>query len=584
MSGRIPPDLIDEIIFKNPIEDVISSYVNLKKNGSRYTGLCPFHSEKTPSFVVYPNTKSFYCFGCGTGGTVITFISKIENLTYIEAIEMLAERAGIRIYGDTYYRKEDPDLPSKKQVLAMNLDAAKFFRACLFDPNIGRGGMRYLTEERRLDISTIKHFGLGFAPDGFDNLTKHMRSLGYKDEELRYAFLCGKSQNGKYYDYFRNRVIFPIIDTSGSVIGFGGRVMDDSKPKYLNTSDTPAFKKSRNLYALNYAKNASEDQMILCEGYMDVIAMHAAGFESAVATLGTALTDEQARIMAKYTKRVIISYDSDEAGRKAAARATGMLADVGLDVRMLRMRDAKDPDEYIKKFGRIKFEGLLKDSVPDYDYRRDIILSKYDINVPDMKIKAADELTTMISDYHSGVARELYIADIAKRLELPTDTLKADVNRKRSFNNRRAQNELRREADRSVMMIGDKVNPEASKKPSAVKAEEVILGILIISEDAREYLLKNPDSLSKADFFSEFSRDLYGRICELRDSDHGFSFPLLEEGYSPEEFSRVYSIFKRREELSQNSVGVMLDAIKSLKSETDTNEDPIEAARRRMGL
>ncbi len=583
MSGRIPPDLIDEIIFKNPIVDVISTYVNLKKNGSRYNGLCPFHSEKTPSFVVYPNSQSFYCFGCGTGGTVITFLSKIENLTYRETLEMLAERAGIRLPSDTY-QKPDPNIPSKKRVLEMNLEAAKFFRACLFDPNVGRDGMKYFTEDRKLSLSTIKHFGLGYAPNDFGSLKRHMNSLGYKDAEMQYAFLCGKSQNGKYYDYFRNRVIFPIIDTSGNIIGFGGRVLDDSKPKYLNTSDTPAFKKSRNLYALNYAKNTSSDELILCEGYMDVIALHAAGFENAIATLGTALTDEQARIMSKYAKRVIISYDMDDAGRKAATRATGILSEVGLEVRMLKMTDAKDPDEYIKKFGKIRFEGLLKASVPDFDYRRDLILQKYDIGEPDMKIRAANELCTIISEYNSGIARELYIGDVAKRLELPAETLKSEVAKKRSYQNKKAQDDLKREADRSVMMIGDKVNPEASKKPAAVKAEEVVLGILMISEDARNYLKKNSDVLSDKNFFSEFSRELFRKIIELRDSDHGFSIHVLEEGYTSDEFSRVYSILKKREDLGENGVGVMLDAIKALKNQTDDSSDPIAAARRRMGL
>lgn len=586
--GKIPPDLIDEIIYKNPVEDVISSYVNLTKKGSRYMGLCPFHSEKTPSFVVYPDTKSFYCFGCGTGGSVITFVSKLENLTYRETIEMLAERAGIQLPSDDYMQREDPNLPSKKRILEMNLAAAKFFRSCLFDPNVGRPGMEYLVGKRKLDIATIKHFGLGYAPDGFFALTNHMQSLGYKPEELQYAFLCGKSQKGNYYDYFRNRVMFPIIDTGGNIIGFGGRVLDDSKPKYLNTSDTPAFKKSRNLYALNYAKAAAaqSEQMILCEGYMDVIALHAAGYETAVATLGTALTDEQARIMSKYTKRVIISYDSDEAGQKATARATGILSDVGIDVRMLRLTDAKDPDEYIKKFGKTKFDVLLKSSVPGFEYKRDIVLGKYDVSIPESKIKAADELTTIISDYYSDVARELYISDIAKRLGLPAESLKADVNRKRSFKNKQLQSELKREADRSIMMIGDKVNPEASKNPTAVKAEEVILGILMQNEDARAYLQRNPDALTPETFYSEFSRELYRRITELHTSDHGFSVPLLEEGYSPDEFSRVYSILHRRTELSQNGVEVMLDAIRTLKNQTDTESitDPIEAARRRMGL
>ena len=586
--GRIPPDLIDEIIYKNPVEDVISSYVNLTKKGSRYMGLCPFHSEKTPSFVVYPDTKSFYCFGCGAGGSVITFVSKLENLTYLETIEHLAERAGIQLPADGYERREDPDLPSKKRILEMNRVAARFFHSCLTDPNIGRPGMEYLVGKRKLDMATIKHFGLGYAPDGFFSLTNHMKSLGYKPEELQYAFLCGKSQKGNYYDYFRNRVMFPIIDTSGNVIGFGGRVLDDSKPKYLNTSDTPAFKKSRNLYALNFAKNAAaqSDEMILCEGYMDVIALHSAGYETAVATLGTALTDEQARIMSKYTKRVVISYDSDEAGQKATARATGILSDVGIDVRMLRLTDAKDPDEYIKKFGKIKFDGLLKSSVPDFEYRRDIVLGKYDVSIPESKIKAADELTTIISDYYSDVARELYISDIAKRLGLPAESLKADVNRKRSFKNKKLQSGLKREADRSIMMIGDKVNPEASKNPAAVKAEEVILGILMQNEDARVHVQKNPDVLKPEMFFSEFSRELYRRIMELHTSDHGFSVPLLEEGYTPDEFSRVYSILHRRTELSQNGVDVLIDAVRTLKNETDTESiaDPIEAARRRMGL
>lgn len=586
--GRIPPDLIDEIIYKNPVEDVISSYVNLTKKGSRYMGLCPFHSEKTPSFVVYPDTRSFYCFGCGAGGSVITFVSKLENLTYLETIEHLAERAGIQLPTDGYSPKEDPNLPSKKRILEMNLAAARFFRSCLFDEKIGRPGREYLVGKRKLSEATIKHFGLGYAPDGFFALTNHMQSLGYKPEELQYAFLCGKSQKGNYYDYFRNRVMFPIIDTGGNIIGFGGRVLDDSKPKYLNTSDTPAFKKSRNLYALNYAKAAAaqSEQMILCEGYMDVIALHAAGYETAVATLGTALTDEQARIMSKYTKRVVISYDSDEAGQKATARATGILSEVGIDVKMLRLNDAKDPDEYIKKFGKIKFDALLKSSVPDFEYKRDIIIGKYDVSIPDMKIKASDELTTMISDYYSDVARELYISDISKRLGLPAESLKADVNRKRSYKNKQLQSELKREADRSIMMIGDKVNPEASKNPTAVKAEEAILGILLQNEDARAYLQKNPTALSPESFFSEFSRELYRRIMELHTSEYGFSVPLLEEGYTPDEFSRVYSILHRRTELSQNGVDVLLDAVKTLKKETDTESfiDPIEAARRRMGL
>ncbi len=583
MIKQIPPEIVEEIVFKNPIEDVISSYVNLKKAGSRYMGLCPFHNEKTPSFVVYPNTRSFYCFGCGAGGSVITFVSRMENLTYREALETLAERSGIKLpmlEGES----EEYSGPSKKRVLEMNLEAARFFRSCLFDEKLGKEGMRYLAENRRLDVSTIRRFGLGFAPNDFYALTNHMKSLGFEEEELNKAFLCGKSRNGKYYDYFRNRVMFPIIDPSGSVIGFGGRVMDDSKPKYLNTSDTSAFKKSRNLFALNFAKAKSEEGLILCEGYMDVIAMHSAGFETAVATLGTALTDEQARIMAKYTKKVTIAYDSDEAGMAASTRASAILSSAGLDVRMLKMTGAKDPDEYIKKFGKIRFQGLLNSSVSDFDYKRDAILAELDVEVPEQKIKAADRLCSVIAAYGSGVARELYIADIAKRLELPAESLRGDVEKKRSYNGRKQRDELKKEADRSIMMLGDKVNKEASKNPAAVRAEEVILGVMLLEEEARRYLQKNRELLTESDFFSEFSRELFKRITELQDSEYGFSLALLEENYTPDEFSRVYSIYHGRESLSTNGINVMTDAIAALKRETHPCEDPIAAARRRIGV
>ncbi len=586
--AKIPPELIDEILYKNPIEDVISQYVSLKKNGSRYVGLCPFHNEKTPSFVVYPNTKSFYCFGCGAGGTAATFLSKIENLTYRESLEALAGRVGIALPEDDGYYQRDKNVPSKKRVLEMNLAAAKFFRYCLFDPKLGRAGMAYLRGKRALDEATIKHFGLGFAPNDFYALTNHMRSLGYNEEELQYAFLCGKSQKStaknSYYDYFRNRVIFPIIDTAGSVIGFGGRVMDDSKPKYLNTSDTAAFKKSRNLFALNYAKNHAEDYLILCEGYMDVIALHAAGYESAIATLGTALTDEQARIISRYTKRVLICYDSDEAGQKAAFRASSILTEAGLDVRVLKMEGAKDPDEYIRKNGAPRFQGVINGSLTEFSYRTDIIKRKYNFDNPEEKIRAAGEICALIATYPSGVARELYIADAAKEFSLSAEVLRADVEKSRSYRSRKAREELKKEADRSVMMLGDTVNREASANPRAVKAEEAVLGVLMYNEKCREYIAANPEILTVETFFSSFSKELFERIMALHSSDSGFELPLLEEDYSAEAFSRIYAIYHRRAQLENNDLGVMLEAIDSLRRETDTAEDPILSARKRLGI
>jgi len=330
----IPREIIDEIVFRNDIETVIGSYVTLKRAGSNYQAPCPFHSERTPSFTVFTATKSFYCFGCGAGGDVISFIMRAENLDYVDALKWLADKAGISIPEDNSY--EEKTGVSRKRVLELNLAAAQFFRSCLFDPKIGAEAMAYLRDNRQLDMATIKHFGLGYSPNDFVALTNRMRDLGFTDEELEAAFLAKRSQkSGRLFDLYRNRVIFPIIDTSGNVIAFGGRVMDSSEPKYLNTSDTPAFKKSRQLFALNYAKKHCAERMILCEGYMDVIALHAAGFENAVATLGTAITPDQARVFAKYTKKVIICYDSDKAGQTAANKAIRLLGEVGVDVKIL---------------------------------------------------------------------------------------------------------------------------------------------------------------------------------------------------------------------------------------------------------
>ena len=333
---KIPHSFIEEVKYRNRIDDVIGSYVNLKRAGSNYQGLCPFHSEKTPSFTVFPNTETFHCFGCGAGGDVISFVMRAENLEYMGAIEFLAKRAGLAM-PDTGEHENESD--KRTRFYEMNRAAARFFNQMLHTPE-AEPARAYLAK-RGLTAAAVKRFGLGYAPDRFDALRKHMHSLGYTDEELKTAFLCGKSERtGNYFDYFRGRIMFPIIDNFSNVVAFGGRILGDAKPKYLNSSDTPVFKKSRNLFALNFARKASAESLILCEGYMDVIAVNMAGFPNAVATLGTALTTEQARIMAKYTKKVILAYDSDDAGVNAAKRAIPMLTEVGLEVKMLRLEGA----------------------------------------------------------------------------------------------------------------------------------------------------------------------------------------------------------------------------------------------------
>ena len=353
---RFSRDIVEAIRTRCEIEDLIGSYVTLKRAGSNYVGLCPFHSEKSPSFTVFPATQSYFCFGCEAGGDAITFIMQAENLDYVGAVESLAKRTGVSLPAAD--ERADQKGLTRKRTYEMNLAAARFFRECLFDPTIGREGMAYLRDKRGLSPAVIKHFGLGYAPNEFGALINTLRRQGFTDEEMKQGFLCGISQKtGRPYDYFRNRVMFPIIDVTGNIVGFGGRAMDDqTKPKYLNSSDTPGFEKKRNLFALNFAKNHAAEQLILCEGYMDVIALHAAGFEQAVASLGTALTSNQARMMAKYTKQVVICYDSDAAGQRAALRAMQLLGEAGLDVRVLKMAGAKDPDEYICKFGADAFQ------------------------------------------------------------------------------------------------------------------------------------------------------------------------------------------------------------------------------------
>ena len=559
----ISREVIEEIRSRSDIVELIGSYVNLKRAGSNYNGLCPFHSEKSPSFTVFPGTQSFYCFGCGAGGDAITFAMKSENLDYPAAIEFLAKRAGITI---TLDEREENGIP-KRRILDMNLAAAKFFRACLFDPEKGKVGMEYLAGKRRLSPAVIKHFGLGYAPDGFGALTDYMHKQGFTDEELIVGFLCGKSQKtGRAYDYFRNRVIFPIINTSGDVIAFGGRVMDDSKPKYLNSSDTPGFKKSRNLFALNFAKNHCSERLILCEGYMDVIALHAAGFENAVATLGTALTQEQARLMAKHTKQVVISYDSDDAGQAATRKAVRMLSEVGLDVRILRMEGAKDPDEYIKKFGADSFRKVLESSCTGFEYKLDTTLRRYNLAVAADKIKASHEMCEYISDISSGVEREVYASAVASRLSLSLEVVKNDIEAIRKKKIREFNAKVSQEARLGAMGVGDRINTDGIKNVKARASEEAIIGLMLLYEEYRDAVVNKKTALAAEDFFSEFHKKVFEKIVELQ-RENQFDFSMLGQFFSPDEMGRLQGLEQKRRQLTENGTNVFLQCVEALKRE-----------------
>lgn len=577
----IPREIIDEIVFRNDIVEVVGSYVTLKRAGSNFSGLCPFHNEKTPSFTVFPATKSCYCFGCGSGGDVITFIMRTENLDYVEALEFLAARAGITIPEDN---SQNVSSVSRKRIYAMNLEAAKFFRSCLLDKDIGAEALEYLCEKRKLSMLTVKRFGLGYSPNDFGMLTNHLKRLGYTDEEMTVGFLAGRSQKtGRPYDYFRNRVIFPIIDTAGNIVAFGGRIMDDSKPKYLNTSDTPAFKKSRHLFALNFARKKCEEQMILCEGYMDVIALHEAGFENAVATLGTAITSEQARIFAKYTKKVVICYDSDDAGQNATQKAIRLLGEVGVDVRILKLSGAKDPDEYIKKFGADSFRRVLGESKSGFDYGVDKIISSRDISLVEEKVKAASEVCALIARVYSRVERDIYIRRASELLSVSPESLASDVERMRRRIEREEKSEQSKEAMLSIKHIGDRVNNDAAKNIRATANEESILGLMLMLDEIRAEAAKG-ELISAEDFVTDFGRRVFMALCELEVSEAGFSKAMLGQYFTIDEMGRIERLEMERRMLARNDREVFISCVNGLKKEVKSAEesDPFSDLKRKQ--
>ncbi len=578
---RIPVSVIEEIKERCVIEDVVSRYVTLKRSGSNLSANCPFHSERTPSFYVFPGTQSFYCFGCGAGGDVISFLMRIENLEYPDAVRRLAESVGVNI-------PEDDGTPGertipRKRLFDMNRDAARFYRDALFDERRGAEARSYLAG-RGLSSAVIKRFGLGFAPDDF-SMSRRMKELGYTEDELVAGFLMKVSERtGKPYDLFRRRVMFPIIDTSGRVIAFGGRVMDGSEPKYLNSSDTPVFKKSRNLFALNYAKDKCAEELILCEGYMDVIALHAVGVENAVATLGTALTPEQARIMTKYTKRVILTYDSDAAGQRADERALGLLSEVGLDVRVLKLKGAKDPDEFIKKFGVDAFRDALSGSSPRFRYVIDSIRSKYDMSTDEGRIRAIREVNEYISHVGSAVEREIYIGQAADFFEISRESIKNDVSliirKRRGAQKKTEAAEIAREA----AGFGDRVNRDKLTQLRAASCEETVLGMLAAyPEYIKDVTGEGGLSLSPEDFMTEFGRRAFSAITEIYRENGAFDIGALCGELSEDELSRIIKLGVGRDRLD-NGREVFAENVRALRAERERqrakSDDAFEAIRR----
>lgn len=560
---RIPDEFIEELRQRNDIESVVSSYVTLKRRGSTSVGLCPFHSEKSPSFTVYPSSNSYYCFGCGAGGDPITFIRGIENLDYIEAVRFLADRCGMRMPESGY---DDTMQKLRVKIYEINRAAARFFHEQLKTPE-GKVGLDYF-KERELSAKTIKHFGLGYAPESWDALYKHLRGLGFTDDLIFQADLISKRKSGNgYYDRFRGRTMYPIIDLRGNVIAFGGRRInneDKSVAKYINSSDTPVYKKSSVLYALNYAKNSKHKGIILAEGYMDVIALHQAGFDNAVAACGTAFTQEQARLLSRYTDEIIVTLDADEAGQKATNRTIEILKSTGMNIRVLRVDGAKDPDEFIKKFGAGRFQALLDGANNDIEYKISAAKAKFDITTDDGKLSALKQISQVLSQTDDPIARDLYTGRVADEFGVSKDVLIRQINVmfKSRLNNERKQH-INKEISRPVST--DRVNPEKRFNTRAAMAEETILALLFSDPSLYEYVF----SLIKADdFVTTFNGRVYKYLCDLLENGKTPDISYFSSEFTPDEMGKIVGIFNKRLSLDTNKQQVD-DCVKVILGEQD---------------
>lgn len=563
---RLSDSFLEQLRANTDIESVISPYVNLRRRGKNLVGLCPFHNEKTPSFTVYPENGSFYCFGCGVGGDVITFVRRMENLDYMEAVKQLADRVGMALPEDGY---DDTLAKKRTAVLAANRAAAKFFHSQLFTDR-GRHALNYFLD-RGLTMETIRHFGLGFAPDDWRALKNHLNEQGFDDILLESANLLRRSdKNGKvsYYDNFRNRVMFPIIDPRGNVIAFGGRVLDDSKPKYINTSDTLVYKKSNGVFALNFAKNGNDGKLIIAEGYMDVIALHQAGFTNAVACLGTALTKEQANLLSRYADEIILSYDADEAGQKATARALGIFGTTGMEIKVLRLTGGKDPDEIIKKYGAQRFRDIINGAANDTEYRLLRARQGIDLSTDDGKVKYLSAATEVLAGIPSPVKVDVYASRLANELGVDKLAIESQVKYKREGLRKRRM--AQREQDQKRLLINGQntKNPERSQHLRAAKAEETLIASLMRNPD---FYNKLRDELSADYFVTALNRRIFSVILSRLDEGGNTEPYFLSSEFTPDEMDEVERIFRSAAQLS-NTVEECADCIKILKEEKNKPE------------
>ena len=573
-----PPAFLDELAARNPIEEVVGQYVNLKRSGSNLFGLCPFHGEKTPSFSVAPDKGIYYCFGCHKGGGVINFEMEIEGLSYPDAVRALAQRVGMEVPDDEEYQSR---YRKQERLWALSKEAARFFVSQLHAP-AGAAGLRY-AQSRGMSKGTLTRFGIGFAPDSWDSLCKAMRAKGYTDEELQGAGLVSVSQkNGNLYDRFRNRLMFPIIDVRGNVIGFGGRVMDNSTPKYLNSPETEIFNKRKNLFALNVAKKSKLGYLILVEGYMDAIALHQYGFDCAVASLGTSLTEEHATLLSRYTEKVVLIYDGDEAGQNATKRAIPMLEKAGLQVKVLQMRDAKDPDEFLKKFGADRFRLLLEESSNRVEYQLRAIQKKYDLSVDEDRVKFIGEAAELVSSLGSAVQREIYGNRVAEAGKISPEAMKIEVNKAY----KRRMNREKRKQERIDLAPAVAAQPKSRTihydNVKSAKAEEIVLA----------QCLTDPAMMDETENLKpeEFSSPLLGRVFDqLRQQSRQGLAPGIAglTDFTGEEMAHIAGILQRNggpasEQALHDSIQVIRQMHEFKSASTDSTNDTLMELYRKL--
>ena len=567
----IPEDVINEIKYRNDIESVISQYVTLKRRGKTLVGLCPFHGEKTPSFTVYPETSSFYCFGCGVGGDVFTFTGLIENLDYIESIKHLAEKSGVTLPDSGY---DDSMLRLKNRIYDINKETGRFFHSHLLTDE-GKWARDYLLG-RGLSVSTIKHFGLGAAPDSWDALINHLKSKGYTIEEMLAANVIGKSNRGSYYDRFRRRVMFPIINIRGNVVGFSGRAMpreDKQGGKYVNTSDTPVYKKSNNLFGMNFAKNHCAERIILVEGNMDVISLHQAGFKNAVAPLGTAFTEEQANLLARYTKEVLLTMDADEAGQKAIKRASEILEKTGLKTRVISIPDGKDPDEFIKKNGPDRFRALIEGAVSDIEYKLLMAAKDIDLDADDGKLKYLSAATEIIAEQSDIMTRDIYIGRLSDKYGVSRTALETKV---KELRKRYVRVREKKEIDgiMNPRFTKNDVNPEKRLSVKGTNAEETLIAVLMQHPDFYKIA---EEKLPPERMITSLNRRIYETILSTLREGRALDISVFAEKLLPSELGLLVSL-QNSDRAGINAKTVLNDCIgvileENLKLKINENKD-----------